>query len=131
MKKIFLPALFMLMFCVFHSHAQEEDEAVRIRTDRFLRFNFLGMVDPLDHNFTVGFEQPLSNHLAVAMDAGWIFHSQYFTNATSSNGILLRPAIRWYPRAEGRGFLEAELHYKMVSYKLEDWIGRDCDNNVP
>ena len=131
MKKKIFPALLLLLFCAIQCFAQEEEETVRLRTDRFLRFNFLGMIDPFDHNFTVVIEQPLSNHLAVAMDAGWIFHSQYFSNATSSNGILLRPAIRWYPREEGRGFLEMELHYKMVSYKLEDWIGRDCDNNVP
>ena len=131
MKAKFFPALLLILFVALNSHAQEAEEKVRVRTDKFLRFNFFGMLDPFDHNMTFGYEHPLSNHLAVAMDAGWIFYSQYFSNATSTNGILLRPALRFYPRAEGRGFLEAELHYKMVDYTLEDWIGRDCDNNVP
>jgi hypothetical protein len=132
MRKHIIPALlFLLMVSGGRAYAQENEEKAVLPRDRFLRFNFLGLLDPFDNNLTVGMEQPLSNHFSVALDAGWIFYSNYFSNAKSSNGILLRPSIRWYPRVEGRGFLETELHYKMVSYRLEDWIGRDCDNEVP
>ena len=132
MNKYYFPTLLILVtLSCLHGFSQQTEEKNPVRRDLFLRLNFLGLVDPFDNNFSVGAEQLLSPRFSVALDAGWIFHSEYFRNAKSSNGILLRPAFRWYPRAEGRGFLETELHYKMVSYRIEDWIGRDCDNEVP
>ena len=130
MKKLIFPSL-LLLLCFLQGYTQRTEEEVPAGRDRFLRLNFLGLMDPFDNNFSVGMEQLITRHFSVALDAGWIFHSQYFRNAKSSNGILLRPAFRWYPRAEGRGFVETELHYKMVSYRIEDWIGRECDNDVP
>src|SRR5688500_5033314 len=114
MKKLIFPSL-LLLLCCFHGYTQQTDDDVPARRDRFLRLDFLGLMDPFDNTFSVGMQHSLSRHFSVAVDAGWIFHSQYFRNAKSSNGILLRPAFRWYPRVEGRGFVETELHYKMVS----------------
>ncbi|HUR12803.1 MAG TPA: hypothetical protein VM012_15610 [Flavitalea sp.] len=121
--------LFVLVICSVISFAQEKKE----HSDRslYLRFNFLGMVDPFDFNFTMGVERLFTKHASLALDLGWIFHSEYFSQSKRANGILVRPSIRLYPRENGRGFVEMELHYKSVMYKIEDWVGRDCVNNVP
>lgn len=95
-----------------------------------LRFNFLGLIDGFDYNLTLGVERRFHPNWSAGTDAGWIFYSNYIQNTKGSNGFILRPFIRYYPRMRN-SFWEAELHYKYVSYKIEDWIGRAPVNNVP
>ncbi len=95
------------------------------------RFNFLGIADVLDENFSVGIEHRFHPNWAIGTDVGWIFFSRYISQSKGANGVLARPFIRYYPRKNGGGFIEAELHYKYVSYKIEDWVGREPVNNIP
>jgi hypothetical protein len=96
-----------------------------------LRFNALGLADPLDENLSFGIEHRFHPNWSTGTDAGWIFASHYMQNSSRANGFIVRPFIRYYPNENGIGFFEVELHYKYVGYKTEDWLGRNPVNNVP
>ncbi|MBA3674521.1 MAG: DUF3575 domain-containing protein [Chitinophagaceae bacterium] len=110
------------LFCQKNNTAVDEPSLT-------LRFNFLGLTDPSDQNLSFGIEKRFHTNWSTGTDAGWIF-SSYIQTAKSVNGLIFRPFIRYYPRARST-FWEAELHYKYVNYKIEDWLGRDPVNNVP
>ena len=42
----------------------------------------------------------------------------------------MRPALRYYTDTYNRFYIKAELHFKTVTTKLTDWLGKDCVNNV-
>jgi hypothetical protein len=97
----------------------------------FIRANPAGLLDFYDHNLSFGIEHRLSDHWAMSVDAAWIFASQYARNQGKATGFVIRPAVRRYFGRSRKLFAEAELHYKEVYYRIEDWIGRDCVNDVP
>ena len=96
----------------------------------YVRLNLLGLADVLDHNLSTGIEYRFHPHWSTGTDAGWIFASSYLTTNKGANGLLVRPFIRFYPDKDGIGFFEAELHYKYVAYRMEDWLGRLPVNGV-
>ncbi len=127
-KLFFTTAFFLAVSCCAFSQGSEGG----VPQQKLLaRFNFLGIADVLDENFCVGLEYRFHPNWAMGTDVGWIFFSRYIAQNKGANGILARPFIRYYPRKNGGGFIEAELHYKYVSYKIENWVGREPVNNIP
>lgn len=100
-------------------------------TTTFARFNPLGLVDVRDLNISFGVEKRISHKSSVALDGSFIFFSQMFGEKSHySRGFMFRPAYRFFP-AQGKVFIEIEGHYKQVTQKLTDWVGRDVVNDVP
>lgn len=95
------------------------------------RFNFAGLLDPYDENISFGGEYRFNPHWSTGSDVAYIFRSLYLSESNYSNGFILRPFIRYYPKKDRGGFFEAEIHYKHVSYQITDWIGKDEINGVP
>ena len=95
------------------------------------RFNFLGLLDPYDENASAGAEYKFAQQWSFGMDAAYIFYSAYLRDSKHCRGYILRPFIRFYPNNGRRGYFEAELHYKHVSYQFNDWLGRDIVDGVP
>lgn len=96
----------------------------------FARFNPLGLADAYDMNISFGTERRMGMQWSAALDAAYIFHTERYKKAKGTSGFILRPALRYYPGAR-RFYLEAEFHYKNVTYKFEDWLGREVVNDVP
>lgn len=126
MLKVFIAVL--LIAATPKVYSQNNNELYQPKL--LLRFNVLGLADPLDQNLSLGFEQRFHPNWSAGTDAAWIFASQYVQQAKGANGLIARPFIRCYPNENGIGFFEMELHYKYVRYKLEDWLGREPVNGV-
>jgi hypothetical protein len=102
-------------------------------------FNTAVSVNPFmligeDITFMVGAEHQLKDKLSVVMDAGYIFYSDYFNGSDvlkSVSGFNLRPGIKFYVHERKRSYLMAQLFYKQVGYKVYDFLGKDCVNDVP
>lgn len=129
MKKKALLFLFLSVPVFIFGQESLEEEKVKRPLD--LRFNLLGLLDVLDHNVSFGLESRRTGKVSVVMEMGWIFHSGYLAMSQKTNGLILRPAVRYYPNPEKNGFIEMELHYKSVLYSIDDWIGRECSDNIP
>lgn len=97
----------------------------------FLRFNLTNLINPVEPSVSLGYEYQVGENISVSADAGWVYYSNYFEGIKNTTGILLRPAIRWYPGQKERYYGEIEFHYKHVNYTFEDWIGRNCVNEIP
>ena len=65
------------------------------------------------------------------MEAGWIFYSLYAQRTRRTNGIILRPSIRWYLSQSEHIFLELQGHYKYVSYDIKDTLSYDASGTTP
>ncbi|MDB5191691.1 MAG: hypothetical protein JWQ96_1254 [Segetibacter sp.] len=122
-KKLLFAVLF---FAIAKTSLSQSNEGHGL----LVRFNFLGLIDFLDNNLTTGFEYKLNNHWSTGTDVGYVFASNYFMEAKKVNGILVRPFLRLYPKGKPDFFIETELHYKQVTYEIEDWIGKLPDNGV-
>ena len=99
--------------------------------DMLIRFNFPGLIDFQDNNLSSGLEYKINQQWSTGADVGWIFSSRYMARTKAANGLLFRPFIRLYPKENGKLFVETELHYKKVTYKIEDWLGRSPVNGTP
>ncbi|MEP7257370.1 MAG: DUF3575 domain-containing protein [Flavitalea sp.] len=128
MRYFFLLLSFLLLFLV--STQAQKTVPYPINSFHFLRFNPLGLLDPVEGNLSFGAEYHLQKSWSVAMDASWIFYSRHFSEANAS-GFMLRPAIRTYRGPRQNRFFELEFQYKQVDHHLHDWIGRDFVNGVP
>lgn len=95
-----------------------------------LRWNLFGILDPVTPNFTLGMEYKYRKSWSAGMDAGYIYNPGYYTEVKRTNGIILRPSVRFYPSESQRGYVEGELHFKTATYVVEDWLGRDVVNGV-
>ena len=124
--KLLLGVLMLLHF----QNAYSQKMSLQAK-DKLIRINVSGLLDPIETNFSGGLEYRLKDNLAVSLDAGYIFYSNYYQARNgNSSGFLLRPAIRYYTDTYNRFYIEAELHFKTVTTKLTDWLGKDCVNNV-
>src|SRR6476620_5734057 len=85
-----------------------------------------------DNAAMLGVEHQLSHRLSLALDAGYIFGTYYILNNTlkGTSGFAVRPGLKYY-NASGKGFLQFQVAYKQVDYKLEDWLGKDGVNGTP
>ncbi len=135
MQKLFIIA-FLLITC-FHvkgqwiTDNQQETEKAPFQKNIIVRVNFAGLLDFYDQNISLGAEYPFNPQWSAGIDAGYIFQSEYIRENTGVKGMILRPFIRYYFKEKRTGFLEANLHYKNVVYKVKDWIGRDITNGIP
>jgi hypothetical protein len=127
MIRLFIAFFLISLSCKVFS----QNKTSELQPKLLLRFNPLGLGDPLDENLSFGIEHRLHPHWSTGTDAGWVFASVYARNSSRANGVIVRPFIRYYPNENGIGFFEAELHYKYVAYNIEDWLGRNPVNNVP
>lgn len=96
-----------------------------------LRFNFTGVIDGFDQNISFGAEYRFGGNWSAGIDFAYIFRSVYLSQNKSASGYIVRPFVRFYPDKQRTQFLEAQLHYKFISYKITDWLGRDVSNGVP
>ena len=108
----------------------QRNKAEILQPKILLRFNVLGLADPLDQNLSFGFEDHFHPNWSAGTDAAWVFNTNTVDHLKGVNGFVARPFIRYYPKMHN-SFWEAELHYKYVSYKIEDWLGRIPVNNIP
>ena len=125
--KTLLPVL-LLLVCKCAIAQRLSDTLAKGNT--FARFNVLNLVDVSEPNISFGAERRISNHISLAMDAGFIVTSQRFNDLGRSYGFIIRPAVRYFPE-NSRIFFEAELHYKQHTHHIHDWIGRDISGGVP
>jgi hypothetical protein len=96
----------------------------------FLRYNPLGPLDFFDGNITFGSEFRFNDTWAATLDAGAILYSAYFDKTRLTTGFLLRPGIRVYPARHKGFFVDAQFHYKDVTYRINDRLEKDVVGNV-
>jgi hypothetical protein len=110
----------------------KKDNTLHIPKNTFsLKVHPLAAIDFLDPNLMLGVEYRISERVATVVNLGYIYFSNYYRDKTGANGFIIRPAIRYYASENKRFFLEAELHFKKLTYKMYDWLGMNCVNNVP
>jgi hypothetical protein len=127
-RKLFISMMGLL--CVHCSFAQEWSDTLNSK-NVFIRFNPTGLLNLMDQNLSFGSEFSFNKNWAVAIDASWIFYSYEIQETPHTAGYVFRPAVRYYIGKKRNRYLEAELHYKNVTYKLTDWVGHDCVNHTP
>jgi hypothetical protein len=124
-------SLLCLVFSATIISAQSPKKPSVTKGTQFFRFNITSMLDPVETNFSLGYENRFHKNWSAGVDAAWIFYSNYFEDTKHTNGFILRPAARYYiPGLDGM-YLETELHYKYAVYTIQDWVGRNCVNEVP
>lgn len=131
------PAAFILLFFCLGAFAQRPERAGSLNADASsgkgltARFNYTGIIDPFDQNLSFGGEYKLNEHWSTGLDLAWVFTSAYLSESKHVNGLIARPFVRYYPWGNKKGFFEAVVHYKYVSYRITDWVGKDVTNGVP
>lgn len=128
--------LFCCLWCIQPAQAQSiAKRKIKPKRDPYaaaLRFNFTGLVDPVDNNISLGGEFPFHPDWSITTDLAYIEHSSYFSNIKQASGYIIKPAIRFYPSSlHHSGFFEAVLFYKQARYHLRDYLGKDCVNGIP
>lgn len=96
----------------------------------YLRHNPLGWIDLFDGNITLGAEYRFNRTWSATMDVGGIFYSTYVPKTRQTAGLLVRPGVRVYPGKYKDYFIDLQLHYKEVMYRVKDWIERDVVQDV-
>ncbi len=120
---------FVCCFLILQSIAQKKQEL--FAKDKLIRVNFTSLIDPFETNFSVGYEKRFKDNFAYSIDMGYVFFNSFYQGRLEkTGGVILRPAIRYYSGESKRFYVEAEMHYKNVTNKVLDWIGRECVNNV-
>lgn len=127
----YILSLFLFLVLTRWVSAQSYERYKEIPYKWAVRFNVLGMLDPLDGNISAGGEYIFHPRWSVTTDLSFILYSAYLPQNKSAIGFMLKPAIRFYTSESRKGFLEATLFYKQVGYKLEDWLGKGFVNGVP
>ena len=129
MKKLILPALFMVML----SAQAQKKERIPLAYEKAVSFSPLMLLGP-DYTLTGGYEKRISPNLVLASEAGIIMGSSYFSNMENSGrawGILLRPSVKFFMDRDKNFYLQPQLFYKMVNNQLYDWLGKNCVDEVP
>jgi hypothetical protein len=96
----------------------------------YFRMSPAGLIDLLDHNISIGSEYRINHDWSATIDAGYIFFSQYPGRVKNASGILLRPGIRKYAGRRKDFFIDLQLHYKLVNYRVTDWVDKYVVNDV-
>lgn len=133
MPRIFLFCLLLLLIAATGNAQVVSSKYWRADVDTgklYFRTNPVGLIDFFDMNFTIGGEYRLNHSWSATMDAGYIFYSQYAGRVKRASGILLRPGIRKYAGKRKDFFLDLQLHYKEVNYRVEDWLDKNVVNGV-
>ena len=85
----------------------------------------------LDHTLLLTGEYRFNRKFALVTDVGYIFASDYISETKATWGFNIRPSLRMYYGKRNKGYLQAQAFYKMATYTLRDWVGKDCVNGVP
>lgn len=85
----------------------------------------------LDHTLLLTGEYRFSPKLGLVTDVGYIFASEYISDIKTTWGFNIRPSLRMYYGKRNKAYVQAQAFYKMANYTLNDWIGKDCVNDVP
>ena len=120
----------IILFTTISGYSQRRHYDFWNGSSTAIRLNLTSLMDPIETNFSVGAEHQLNKRWGVGLDAGYIFYSNYYEKSKQSSGIILRPAARYYLNENGKGYVEAELHYKNCRYKIADWLQKDIVNGV-
>jgi hypothetical protein len=66
-------------------------------------------------------------------DIGYIFGSAYLGDPENqkATGFVFRPSIRFYSGRRNNFYMQPQVFYKLVTHKVQDWVGMNCDNGVP
>lgn len=132
MHRIFLFFLLLLLVATTGKGQRPVKRALKADTGTlYLRFNPLGLMDMFDGNVSFGSEYRFNDTWAATLDAGAILYSTYFLYSKMSTGFLFRPGLRLYPNKYKDFFIDLQLHYKNVTYKIKDWLDKDVVANVP
>lgn len=123
----------ILLIIINHSsvYAQKREKMVLAKGTSFIRFNFTGLADPVENNFSLGYEYRFKEKMSLSADLAYIFYSIYFENIKGASGLIFRPAFRLFIDEKNRGYIDTEIHYKHADYKIEDWLGRNCVDGIP
>lgn len=125
------PIVSLLLTCIaLFAGAQSTPSVFKYNTA--VSFNPSLLMGP-DYTAMFGMEHRLKNNLALVMDAGYVFSSSYFNGSIlkSAGGFNLRPGIRIYTKEEKRFYLQLQVFYKRVDYKIYDFLGKSCVNEIP
>ncbi|MBY0479408.1 MAG: hypothetical protein K2Q24_17305 [Chitinophagaceae bacterium] len=128
MKLFFLACC--ISICVQEATAQDHEKK-KSDYKLALRISPLGLVDPVETNFSAGVERKLSPKFSVGGDAAVYIARDVLTDRQPMSGFHLRPTVRWYSGKRLKGFTELVLMYKHTVRKQNDWLGMDCVNEVP
>ncbi|MEO6916780.1 MAG: hypothetical protein ABI151_15065 [Chitinophagaceae bacterium] len=130
MIKIILPWLVLILpLSVFAQ--QNNDLEPASRHPLSVRVNLFGPLDILDGNFTGGIEYGISPRLSLTGDLGAIVYSAYLNNNSRALGYLFKPGLKYYFTEKRRGYVEGNIFYKRVGYKVDGWLSRGNINGVP
>ncbi len=96
-------------------------------------FNPTLLIGP-DYTAMFGMEQRMKNKIAFVLDAGYVFGSAYLNGENvvkRVSGFNLRPGVKLYTKENKRFYLQMRVFYKQVNYKIYDWLGKSCVNEIP
>ncbi|MGZ5287410.1 MAG: hypothetical protein ACXWB9_09515 [Flavisolibacter sp.] len=125
-------SFFLLVFISIGSAAQNNKPSIEYQKAVFL--NPLMLIGP-DFTLAGGYEFRVKPSLVVSLEAGYIMGSGHFDNGTnnskSANGFVVRPSIKYFVNTRKNFYLQPQLFYKMVNHQMNDWLGKNCVNDVP
>jgi hypothetical protein len=109
--------------------AQATRDAIQFR--QALTFNPT-LLAANDNTAMIGAEHRFKDRLFGVLDAGYIFGSYYFRDniLKGTRGFALRPSLKYYNKT-GKTYYQFQVSYKQVRYRLLDWLGKSCVDDVP
>lgn len=132
MHRTYFCCLLVLLIALAGNGQTIERRGMKADTGKlYLRCSPLGLIDLYDGNITLGGEYRFNDTWAATLDAGAILYSTYFQYSRMTSGFLFRPGLRLYPNKYKDFFIDLQLHYKNVTYKIKDWLDKDVVANVP
>lgn len=111
-------------------YGQKRNLKPRIVYKKSISFSPFALV-AVDGTMSIGGEYRVKENKALLLDAGYIFYSYYLANNEKASGFTFRPAFRYYYGKRIQSYWQAQLLYKQVMYRQNDWLGKDCVNEVP
>jgi hypothetical protein len=124
---------FLWCFCLLTGlsmHGQQKAIKPKIEYKQSLIISPFVLLD-VDQTILIGSEYRFKEQWAVVTDAGYTFSSYYISNTKHTSGFTIRPAIRKYYGKRNELYWQAQLLYKYVTYTQNDWLGKDCVQEVP
>ncbi len=96
--------------------------------------NPLMLIGP-DFTLAGGYEFRVKPSAVISLEAGYIMGSGHFDNGTdnsrSATGFIVRPSVKYFVNTRKNFYLQPQLFYKMVNHKMNDWLGKNCVDDVP
>jgi hypothetical protein len=123
MKKYFVPLLLFAM----QAKAQNKQE---IADRQAIGIEPLALIQIYDGGLFLTYDYRISNRIALAADAGWIFYSAYLQQAKHVGGYSFRPSIRFFVNPAATIYVEPQFTVKHVVYTIYDWLDKQVSNGV-